>query len=60
MWHVLETGEERIGVWWGGLMERDYLKDISVDGKIILKWILKTWAWTGLLCLRIRRGGGRL
>jgi hypothetical protein len=27
-------------VWWGNLKVRDYLKDLSIDGRIILKWIL--------------------
>jgi hypothetical protein len=29
------------GVWWGDLRERDYLEDLDVDGRIILKWIFK-------------------
>jgi hypothetical protein len=36
-------------------MDRDHLKDIGVDVRIILKWILKKWdkmAWTGFLWLR--------
>jgi hypothetical protein len=35
----------------------------SVDERAILKWILKKYdwrAWTGLIWLRIRIGGGRL
>jgi len=50
-------------VWWGELMERDYLEDMGVDGNIILKRIFKKWngeTWTGLLWLRIGTGGGRL
>ena len=30
-------------VWWGNLRERDHLEDLSVEGKLILKWILKEW-----------------
>jgi len=51
----LYGGEERgayTGFWWENLRERYHMKDPGVDGKIILKWFLKTWvgaAWTGLI-----------
>jgi hypothetical protein len=42
---------------WGDLRERDHLKDL--DGRIILKWILKKWdegTWTGFIWLRLGTG----
>jgi hypothetical protein len=29
------------GFWWGNLRESDRLEDIDMDGRIILKWIVK-------------------
>jgi hypothetical protein len=51
------------GFWWGDLRERDHLNDLSVDGRIILKWIFKKWggeACTGLIWLGIGTNGGFL
>jgi hypothetical protein len=51
------------GFWWGDLREGDHLGDQGIDGRIILKWILKKWdegAWTELIWLRIGTGDGLL
>ena len=37
------TGEVHTGVWWGSLRERGHVEDVSVDWRIILNRILKTW-----------------
>jgi hypothetical protein len=47
------------GFWWRDLTDTDYLEDIVVDGRIILKLICKKWngeVWTGLFLLRIGTG----
>ena len=60
--HVARMRDRR-GVyrfWWGNMMEGDHLGDPGVDGKIILRWILRKWdvgVWTGSSWLRIERGG---
>ena len=41
---------------------KNHLEDPGVDGRIILRWILK-WdvrAWAGTIWLRIGTGGGHL
>jgi hypothetical protein len=29
------------GFWWGKLKEKDHLKDPSLDGRIILRWVYR-------------------
>jgi hypothetical protein len=57
------SGEAYAGFWWRNLRERDHLGDPGVSGKIILKWIFRTWVvglWTGSNWLRIGTGDGHL
>ena len=58
-------GRERCAQGFGGgdLRERDHWEDQDVDGRIILRWILKKWEGvvrTGWSWLRTGTGGGRL
>jgi hypothetical protein len=63
MWYVWETEEVHTRFWLGDVRKRACFEDIGVDGKIILKWIVQKWneeLWTGLIWLRIGKGGGSL
>jgi len=51
------------GFWWGNLTQGDHPNDLVVGGRIILRQIFRKWdegAWTELLRIRIRTGGGSL
>jgi hypothetical protein len=56
-------GEVCTGFWWGSLRERNHWGDPDVDGRIILRWVLRKWEgfvgneWSGL---RVGTGGGHL
>jgi hypothetical protein len=63
---VWEEGKYTIymytGLLLGKLKKRDYLENRGVDGRIILKWMLKTYferISSGLIWLRRWKTGGR-
>jgi hypothetical protein len=62
--YVWGRGEVHTGLWWGNLKKRDNLEDLSVDGRIILKFIFKKWdcgeAWNKLIWIRMRTRCGLL
>jgi len=37
------SGEVYTEFWWRNLRERGHLVDPGLDGKIILRWILRKW-----------------
>jgi len=41
MLHLSRRNEVHTGIWWGKRNEKDHSEGIGVDGKVILKWILK-------------------
>jgi hypothetical protein len=59
--HVARLGERRVAyrVCWENVRETDQLEGLGLDGRIILKWILKKWdrGWAGLTLYR--RSAGR-
>jgi len=64
-WYVarIERGEAYTGFWCRNLRERENWGDPGVDGRIILRWILREWVvgvWNGSSWLRIGTGGGHL
>jgi hypothetical protein len=36
-------GEAYTGFWWGNVRVRDHLGETGVDGRIILRWIIRKW-----------------
>ena len=50
-----------VDFWWGKFKEREHLRGLGVDGRIILNRSLQIgWAWTGLIWLGIRTIGDLL
>jgi len=48
MWNIYGRGDTYTVFWLENLRERDHLEDIGVDGRKILKSVLKKWygeAW---------------
>jgi PAS domain-containing protein len=65
VWHVARMGEGRgvYRVWRGTLRERGHWGDPDVDGRIILRWVLRNCdvgVLAGFSWLKIETGGGHL
>jgi len=48
--HVVHMGEERgcVGSCWGNRREGDHWGDRGIDGRIILRWIIRKWDVGGM------------
>jgi hypothetical protein len=49
--HVWRTGDAHTGFWWGKLREKEHLKDLGIDGRILLKRSARSevGTWTTLI-----------
>jgi hypothetical protein len=45
MWHVWGREEVCTEFWRGSLSEREHWGDPDIDGRIILRWIVRKWEW---------------
>jgi hypothetical protein len=58
--HCDPYGEICVWFWWGKLKETTLMEDLHKDGRIILKWILKTQdgrTWSGLVWTNMETSG---
>jgi hypothetical protein len=61
--HVWGKGEVHTEFCWGNPRERDLFEDLGINGRRILRWILRKWAMRArnvLIWLRIGTGGRHL
>ena len=59
MGHMASMGRTEIytGFWLGNQKEGDHLKDVGINGRIVLKLIIQKLdgrAWTGFVCHRLQ------
>jgi hypothetical protein len=43
MWHIWGRGELHTGFWSGNLKQKDHLKDVVIERRIIFEWIFKQY-----------------
>ena len=49
MWHEWERREMNVWRWYGKMKERDTLRDLGLDGRIILKCVVRNRMGEGVL-----------
>jgi hypothetical protein len=50
--------EVHAGFWWGNLRERDHLEDRGIEGRIIIRCILRKWEG-GMAWIDVTQDKGR-
>ena len=45
--------------WWSKMKERYRSEDLDVDGRIMLRWILRIWGGEGMNWSRLARDRGK-
>ena len=63
VFETCEGDEVLTGLWWGNLREKDSLADIGIEGRALLKWILRRVdgrALSGLMWFRMETYVGRI
>ena len=63
MYYVSERREVHIKFWWGNQRGTDFMEDLGLNVRMILKWIIKKefrQGWTRLIWLRMGTNGGLL
>jgi hypothetical protein len=56
---VWGRGEVYTGFWWRNLRERDHLGDPGIDGRIILRWIVRKWDVGGVGWMKLAQDSDR-
>jgi hypothetical protein len=61
MLHIWGRRDMHTGFWWGKMIQRICLEDLLVDGRIIIKILLKKGGWQGVgwIYLALDRGNLR-
>jgi hypothetical protein len=63
IFHSIPIDEKCIKFWSENQKERDHAEDVAVDGRTILKWIIKKQhvkVWNGFTWLKLGTSGGLL
>jgi hypothetical protein len=58
MWHIWGKGEVYTGFWWSILRDKNYLEDLGVGWRMMLKSVFKKWDG-GIVWMDLAQDRGR-